>query len=417
MNQPIDRCEHIRLTLIANATALQHCTKTEGTEVLIPATRTGKSMRILIGTDEYLARMALPAPATTASIDLAQLDKLEALARGAKANTWTAVKHSWANIGIYSGSRPVACLSIIDDAMEETQDALEAEMDEDAAFMVAACNALPSLIALARRSLTSGAPAEPARTELDGWNAAAKSLAERAAGHYRNKSYDLQDECLQCAAMLHDMKPSKPVHDAAAKSEQALPPVVCVGRPFPTTDKATIHFARDVTDDELLLVNEVLRSRLNRPAATAAGAGSAQPRAEGDERALFEAKYRTMVSDPDAPHVLARDESGLYESGIACGMWTIWQARAALDQAAQSATTASASPEHATQLATQEHATLAAPIAQQAASQPAPTCAMCNDSGIVGFPPDQYEECPDCIKARAAQRAATEHDHSEGGHG
>lgn len=123
---------------------------------------------------------------------------------------------------------------------------------------------------------------------------------------------------------------------------------------------------------------------------------------------------------------LVREAAGLYRHPKNdCFLWNYqlqgpqfeaWNRRAALDQGAQAATTASASPEHATQLATQEHATLAAPIAQQAASQPAPTCAMCNDSGIVGFPPDQYEECPDCIKARAAQRAATEHDHSEGGH-
>lgn len=45
--------------------------------------------------------------------------------------------------------------------------------------------------------------------------------------------------------------------------------------------------------------------------------------------------------------------------------------------------------------------------AQQAtASRGEPeTCLMCNDSGIVGFPPDQYEECPDCIKARASHGA------------
>lgn len=32
-------------------------------------------------------------------------------------------------------------------------------------------------------------------------------------------------------------------------------------------------------------------------------------------------------------------------------------------------------------------------------------CLMCNGSGIVGFPPDQYEECPDCIAAREAGHA------------
>ena len=46
---------------------------------------------------------------------------------------------------------------------------------------------------------------------------------------------------------------------------------------------------------------------------------------------------------------------------------------------------------------------LSALIAQaRLAAQPVPECAMCNDSGIVGFPPDQYEDCPDCVKARAA---------------
>lgn len=43
--------------------------------------------------------------------------------------------------------------------------------------------------------------------ERHGWESAAKALTERAAGHFRNKDYTLQDECLQCASMLHDMKP------------------------------------------------------------------------------------------------------------------------------------------------------------------------------------------------------------------
>jgi len=41
-----------------------------------------------------------------------------------------------------------------------------------------------------------------------GYEAAAKALAERAAGHYKLGNYDLQDECLQCASMLHDLKPA-----------------------------------------------------------------------------------------------------------------------------------------------------------------------------------------------------------------
>jgi len=85
-----------------------------------------------------------------APLSAAELDKLEALARVAKASTWTAVKHNWSNVGIYSAGRPVACLSIADDALEETQEMLEAEMDADAEFLMAACNTLPSLIAQAR---------------------------------------------------------------------------------------------------------------------------------------------------------------------------------------------------------------------------------------------------------------------------
>lgn len=41
-----------------------------------------------------------------------------------------------------------------------------------------------------------------------GFEAAAKAITERAAGHYRMKNYELQDELLQCASMLHDMKPA-----------------------------------------------------------------------------------------------------------------------------------------------------------------------------------------------------------------
>jgi hypothetical protein len=45
---------------------------------------------------------------------------------------------------------------------------------------------------------------------------------------------------------------------------------------------------------------------------------------------------------------------------------------------------------------------IAHPIGQVSPAIDQPECGMCNDSGIVGFPPDQYEDCPDCAKARAA---------------
>lgn len=58
----------------------------------------------------------------------------------------------------------------------------------------------------------------------EGFEAAAKALQERAAGHYRNGDHELQDECLQCASMLHDMKPARtPSPQIAEKVE--LPPL------------------------------------------------------------------------------------------------------------------------------------------------------------------------------------------------
>jgi hypothetical protein len=44
--------------------------------------------------------------------------------------------------------------------------------------------------------------------ELAVWDAAVKALQGRALGHRRNKSTYLYDECMQCAAMLNDMKPA-----------------------------------------------------------------------------------------------------------------------------------------------------------------------------------------------------------------
>jgi len=185
----IDHCEQIRLTLIANAAALQHCTQTEGTEIVIPATRTGTGKRILIGTDEYLARVALPATNTTAGIDLAQLDKLEALARAATPGPWDI--ETVRSEGEYGtdedGGWGFDAYAVVDSKGRPMQDSLNRDdssihtdtdgdvfyaWDElakrDAQFIAAANPAtLLPLIALARRSLTSGAPAEPFGTYVE----------------------------------------------------------------------------------------------------------------------------------------------------------------------------------------------------------------------------------------------------------
>jgi hypothetical protein len=54
-----DTCKHTKIRLIAAAIAHQQCTQTAGAEVQI----TGTDKRILIGDDEYLAKVAAPAEA------------------------------------------------------------------------------------------------------------------------------------------------------------------------------------------------------------------------------------------------------------------------------------------------------------------------------------------------------------------
>jgi hypothetical protein len=49
-------------------------------------------------------------------------------------------------------------------------------------------------------------------------------------------------------------------------------------------------------------------------------------------------------------------------------------------------------------------AKMPAPAAQQAGA--AVECGKCNDTGIIGFPPDQYESCPDCTPADTTASAS-----------
>lgn len=87
---------------------------------------------------------------------------------------------------------------------------------EDCYFSLAAAASGPAiaeapstsdiLVAWNRRAAQPVAPVQQSG-QREGFEAAAKALQERAAGHFRNKNHVLQDECLQCASMLHDLKP------------------------------------------------------------------------------------------------------------------------------------------------------------------------------------------------------------------
>jgi hypothetical protein len=56
--------------------------------------------------------------------------------------------------------------------------------------------------------------------ERAGWEAAAKAISERAAGHDRMGNWTEADECRQCASMLHDMKPARAAIASSAAQEK-----------------------------------------------------------------------------------------------------------------------------------------------------------------------------------------------------
>jgi hypothetical protein len=90
-----------------------------------------------------------------------------------------------------------------------------------------------------------------------------------------------------------------------------------------------------------------------------------------DERQAFEAWARRVGYEVDT---FKAEGEWTYSATFANVAWEAWQARASI----------------------------AHPIGQVSPAIDQPECGICNDSGIVGFPPDQYEDCPDCAKARAA---------------
>ncbi|WP_186425081.1 hypothetical protein [Cupriavidus metallidurans] len=58
---------------------------------------------------------------------------------------WEAVEHSWAEIGIYGGGKRIAGLSIADEATEETETMLGAQMEANATLMKSAPNLFEAL--------------------------------------------------------------------------------------------------------------------------------------------------------------------------------------------------------------------------------------------------------------------------------
>ncbi|WP_323142771.1 hypothetical protein [Massilia phyllosphaerae] len=154
---------------------------------------------------------------TTANIDLAQLDKLEALARASETQGW---------YGIYQ----------LADGVTDNL---------DAAFITAANPAtVQELVALARRYLTSGAPA----TDGDLSGASLDDVVDNLREYASNPGYshnDYADMMRQAANTIESLRAmfwnySAVVHDAAAPSaEQALAPLPKSGDKWPNFEQFT----------------------------------------------------------------------------------------------------------------------------------------------------------------------------------
>ena len=95
-------------------------------------------------------------------------------------------------------------------------------------------------------------------------------FADEQYQHY--VKHAISDAFKEASRAVQPVAPSPQIAEVAE-----LPPVICVGRPFPSTDKCTVHFARDVSDAELLEVNRFLNARLNNPGRAAPTERAAAP--------------------------------------------------------------------------------------------------------------------------------------------
>jgi hypothetical protein len=235
-----------------------------------------------------------PDSAASASIDTPEFNALMADYRAASPERG---KPMYLQIVSYIDSRaptpaahPVGAVDEALTALDELADEAVANGNtkEPGAWLDTAVSKIRA--ALAQQSVDKAAPATWTQEMLDQVNREAEQMAAKFG-----KPRELAD----------------PAPAAQAVDAPTLPPVICVGRPFPTTDKATIHFARDVTDDELLAVNEALKSRLNRSTASPASA----PEATSEHQAHVTPPTRGTGSQHDADHaVLTNDEiDAMYE--------------------------------------------------------------------------------------------------------
>lgn len=100
---------------------------------------------------------------------------------------WKVAEHSWCETTIYAGGRTIACLDI-NDATEETQEAMEALMAADARLIVAAPDLLQALgeymqaVELYSIAMKDGINVHGAMSGLIGAEANANAAIAKATG-------------------------------------------------------------------------------------------------------------------------------------------------------------------------------------------------------------------------------------------
>lgn len=316
-------------------------------------------------------------------IDLAQLDKLEALASAATPGPWQVItdEHPTYAEGYAHKERRIFTaaknpqLGGIYPVVNSSRGIGEQRSDPaiwmvsieeaNAAFIAAANPAtVQQLIALARRSLTSGAPdqaspwfdsamdtgvlpdAAPVHDAAAPSNEQARFYMDHGVWHDRvtgqhmwtQDQYDEQWRDMyragqEHAAIGYSMLVSSA--GAGAKSEQA-PMQLCPRCQGSGEGKMMVGGGPDAYEIDS---NCSECGGIGEVSATAAGAGSAQPRAEGDEREIFETTMGAGILADQGEFALSRaySEGRPYTFLATVWAWKAWQARAALDQGAQTA--------------------------------------------------------------------------------
>ncbi|ALK97009.1 hypothetical protein AB595_21755 [Massilia sp. WF1] len=342
-----DLCEHTRIRLIAAALGHQQCTATDGTAVLIP----GTNKRILVGDDAYLARVAGRAKPNCGACP------------GDSSICKTECRHRAEN--------PPAATDKKADTLDPDQLRADFEKrygprDSFAWLTNEGKYKIPSLQsaweiyhaatedALARCSPPHSGAGLDERAMFEAWAVSddggwmESALKRNPEGH----EFDYADDDVEAEWRAWKAR--------AALAQQAG---------APTDPNQRLHdyeagVLQGVAEEQARAFQEQVRALLAAPAPAAAQEkGTPESIAASNARFAIDGAIQYGRENRHAP---PSADHWLYE------YWNIGRQLAKLGETGWDNVT---------------------PMASE--------CGKCNDAGIIGFPPDQYESCPDCTPLAA----------------